>query len=62
MILQELWREEMNQISMSTGRKEDGIAPQTGGTEVQSGKEVWRQVTKEESSLWVFPTSLGIRQ
>lgn len=53
MILQELWREEMDR---SAGRKEDGVARQTGGTGVQSGEEVWRE---GESRLWVFPTSLG---
>lgn len=53
MILQELWREEMDR---SAGRKEDGVARQKGGTGMQSGKEVWRE---GESRLWVFPASLG---
>ena len=43
-------------MDRSAGWKEDGVARQTGGTGVQSGKEVWREA---ESRLWVFPTSLG---
>jgi hypothetical protein len=47
----------MNQMGRNAVQEEDSIAPQTGGTGVQSGKEVWRE---GESRLWVFLQVWGI--